>query len=123
MVKNIASIASTGTTIKNPIGKYGFIDYIRSGASLRVMRPTEVLACKILLNPGSPEFVPPAEIPSLLYCCQCRKRKPHDAFGKDARCIHRGGRRTECNHCRSQVLKAARIQRRKERKQRAKFHE
>jgi hypothetical protein len=107
--------------VSDPRGKYGRVDRMRSGSSLRIMRLTEFLACKLLLDPGSPDFVPPAEKPSKLYCCKCGERKPHEAFGKDERYVNRWGRRTECNPCRAKMIREARLKQRQERKKAAKL--
>jgi hypothetical protein len=102
--------------IRNRIGIYGAPERYRLGSKLVILRETEVKACKHILNPGDPDFVPPAAVPSKLICHQCKKRKAHDAFGVDTRCVTRGGRRTECTACRNDNLKLSRLKRRSERK-------
>jgi len=115
----LTTLQNTVLKISNPIGLYGKIDKILLHDELVTQRPTEVESCGQMFDPNNARYVPAPEQSSHLYCFQCRKRKPRGAFGKDARCINRGGLRTECNLCRADNLKKARLQRRKQRKQAA----
>ena len=99
------------TPVGNPLGIYGRIERMRIGSSLIRRRPTEVTACKHILRPDDPDFVPTPREASHLRCHGCRKMKlPHE-FHIDARNRLRQGRETSCKVCRK-------IERRNARKRR-----
>lgn len=95
------------------LGVYGKIAKIRLHKALVTQRPTEVKAALHMRNPNDPLFVPPAEVPSLLYCCLCRKRKPHKDFDIARRNTLRANRRTECKACRAEVRKRIRLEKKR----------
>src|SRR5688572_16819240 len=103
----------------DPRGLYGKVDMILMHDSLVVKYPTEVEACGEMFDPNNARYVPAPSEASHLRCHGCRKMKKPGQFGRDARCIHRQGRRTDCHECRNAKLKSARLTKRKERKQAA----
>lgn len=103
----------------DPRGQYGKIDKILLHDALVTHRPTEVDACGEMFDPNNARYMPAPAEASHLRCHGCRKMKIPGAFERDARCVNRQGRRTDCNECRRASLKSARLRKRKERKQAA----
>lgn len=116
----VSFLPSDQPAVRDRRAKDSPAELMRSGYKLRRKRPTEFLAIKHWREPNSPDFAPPAEMPSKLFCCKCRERKPHEAFGKDERYVNRWGRRTECHSCWAKMMRETRLKQRQERKQAAK---
>lgn len=99
------------------LGLYGKPEMIRTHGEPQIKYLTEYLAAAHIFDSEDPRFIPPADVPSLLYCCRCRDRKPHNAFDVDARYTMRACRRTECKACRAKERKQQRLSRRQQKHQ------
>jgi len=111
----LSHLQDTVRKVSDPRFFYGPIQKILLHDDLVPQYPTEIEACGQLFDPNNDRYVPAPTEASHLRCHGCRKMKRPSAFGRDARCVLRQGRRTECNDCRHETLKRTRLQRRKER--------
>lgn len=110
----LTRLQDTVRKVSDPRFFYGPIDKILLHNDLVPKYPTEIEACGELYDPNNDRYVPAPTEASHLRCHGCRKMKRPNAFGKDARCVLRQGRQTDCHECRRAKLKLSRLKARKE---------
>lgn len=99
-----AVTSDPASAARNPIGIYGKIAYVRMGKGKALIKryPTEVLACKHLLDPNHPLFTPMPPRPERykIHCIACGEYQWPEAYHRDASKPWRLYRRNECKACR-----------------------
>lgn len=94
------------------LGEYGMIERMRIHKSLRIKRLTEVAACFHILNPDTPDFLPPPPSPLTRWCPHCKSLKAMSEFYVDR--SRSTGHRALCKACHR-----ANVSERRKRKQHA----
>ena len=97
------SLTPAATPVRNPLGVYGKPEYMLMGKTLIKKRPTEIRACKHILRPDDPEFIPAPMRGDEAWCCGCRKILSVANFhGNRAR---PNGLQPHCKDCRKLLRK------------------
>jgi len=101
------SLTPAATPVRNPLGVYGKPEYMLMGKTLIKKRPTEIRACKHILRPDDPEFIPAPSATKrvispnadYLYCFKCKTYKSPGSFHRDPTRPSRGHRDARCKEC------------------------